>query len=47
MGMVEYMGLIQNLEETLSKKVDLVTEGSLNKHVRPYVANDLTTIYEK
>ena len=47
MGMVEYMDLIQSLEEILQKKVDLVTEQSLNKHVRPYVTPDLTTIYEK
>jgi predicted nucleotidyltransferase len=47
MGMVEYMGLIQSLEEILQKKVDLVTDASLNKHVRPYVTAELTTIYEK
>jgi len=47
MGMVEYMELIQSLEEILQKRVDLVTEQSLNKHVRPYVMPDLTTIYEK
>ena len=47
MGMVEYMDLIQSLEEILQKKVDLVTEQSLNRHVRPYVTPDLTTIYEK
>jgi len=47
MGMVEYMDLIQSLEETLQEKVDLVTEQSLNKHVRPCVTPDLTTIYEK
>jgi hypothetical protein len=46
-GMVEYMDLIHSLEEILQKKVDLVTEQSLNKHVRPYVAPDLRTIYEK
>jgi predicted nucleotidyltransferase len=47
MGMVEYMDLIQSLEEILGKRVDLVTEQGLNKHVRPYVMPDLTTIYEK
>ena len=47
MGMVEYMDLIESLEAILQKKVDLVTEQSLNKHVRPYVTPDLTTIYEK
>jgi len=47
MGMVEYMDLIQSLEEILKKKVDLVTDQSLNRHVRPFVMPDLTTIYEK
>lgn len=47
MGMVEYMDLIHSLEEILQKKVDLVTDQSLNKRVRPYVTPDLTTIYEK
>jgi predicted nucleotidyltransferase len=47
MGMVGYMRLIQNLEEILQRKVDVVTERSLNEHVRPYVLPDLKTIYEK
>ena len=46
-GMIGYMRLVESLEEHLQKKVDLVTEESLNKHVRPYVMSDLKTIYEK
>lgn len=46
-GMIGYMRLIENLEVRLRKKVDLVTEQSLNKYVRPYVLPDLKTIYEK
>jgi uncharacterized protein len=46
-GMVAYVRLAESLEERLHKKVDLVTEGSLNKHLRPYVLPDLKTIYEK
>jgi uncharacterized protein len=46
-GMVGYMQLIESLEQSLKKKVDLVTEQSLNKRVRPYVMPDLKTIYEK
>ena len=46
-GMVEFMRIISNLEKVLKKKVDLVTEQSLNKHIRPYVLPDLKTIYEK
>lgn len=46
-GMVGYMRLIESLEQCLNRKVDLVTEQSLNKHVRPYVLPNLRTIYEK
>jgi len=45
-GIVGYMRLIENLETSLHRKVDLVTEQSLNRHVQPYVARDLATIYE-
>lgn len=46
-GIIGYMQLVQNLEEILQKKVDLVTEQGLNEHVRPYVLPDLKIIYEK
>jgi predicted nucleotidyltransferase len=45
-GMVGFMRLIENLETSLERKVDVVTEQSLNPHVQPYVACDLATIYE-
>ena len=45
-GIVGYMRLIENLETSLHRKVDLVTEQSLNRHIQPYVARDLATIYE-
>ena len=46
-GMVGYMKLIENLEESLQKGVDVVTEQSLNPRLRPYVVRDLATIYER
>lgn len=46
-GMIDYMRLVESLEQGLQKNVDLVTEQSLNKHVRPHVLPDLKTIYEK
>jgi uncharacterized protein len=46
-GMIKYMRLISGLEDSLNKKVDLVTEQSLDKFIRPYVIPDLKTIYEK
>lgn len=46
MGMVGYMRLVENLESSLQRKVDVVTEQSLNEHLRPFVMRDLATIYE-
>jgi len=46
MGMFAYMGLIRKIETRLKRKVDLVTENSINKFVRPYIQSDLKTIYE-
>ena len=46
MGMVGYMRLVENLESSLQRKVDVVTEQSLNEHLRPFVVRDLATIYE-
>lgn len=45
-GMFAYMRLINNLENVLQKRVDLVTEQGLNKFVKPYAMRDLKTIYE-
>ncbi len=45
-GMVGYMRLIENLESSLERKVDVVTDQSLNARLRPYIARDLATIYE-
>jgi predicted nucleotidyltransferase len=45
--MVGYMRLVESLEKSLRRKVDVVTERSLNKHVQPHVARDLATIYER
>lgn len=46
MGMFSYVGLIHALEDCLGRKVDLVTENSLNKFVKPFVLPELKTIYE-
>ncbi len=45
-GMFLYMQMINSLEEILGRKVDMVTEQSLNKFVKPHVMPDLKTIYE-
>jgi predicted nucleotidyltransferase len=41
-----FFNLQDELEEVLERKVDLVTEGSLNKFLRPYILPDLKTLYE-
>ena len=45
-GTITTIRLIENLEETLQKPVDLVTEQSFNPKLQPYVERDLTVIYE-
>ena len=47
MGMFKYMELIEGLESSLNRKIDIVTEKSINKHIKPYILSDLKTIYEK
>jgi predicted nucleotidyltransferase len=40
------MKLVESLETSLRRKVDVVTEQSLSKFIQPHVARDLATIYE-
>jgi predicted nucleotidyltransferase len=47
LGMFLYMRMVNNLEEVLGRKVDVVTENSLNRFVRPFVMPEVKTIYEK
>ncbi len=46
MGMFGYTRLIREIEQSLDRPVDLVTDKSLNKYIRPYILPDLKTIYE-
>lgn len=36
-----FVSLADELEKILSKKVDLLTKGGINKHYRPYIEKDL------
>ena len=47
MGLFAYMSLVRQLENLLGRKVDLVTEKSLNKFIKPYVLPEMKTIYEE
>ncbi len=47
MGLIGYVGLVRKMEEMLGRKVDLLTEGGVNKFLEPYIRLDLKTIYEE
>ena len=40
-----YLALEENLRRTLNRDVDLITEGGVNKYLRPIVERDLVLIY--
>lgn len=46
-GLFEYIRLENQLSDTLGKKVDLATQESLHRLIKPQVFKDLKTIYEK
>ena len=46
MGMLAFVNLTRQAEKQLGRTVDIVTDKGLNKFVRPYIINDLKTIYE-
>lgn len=40
-----YLRLDDNLRHELGREVDLITEGSVNKFLKPYIERDLKVIY--
>lgn len=46
-GLFALAGLQVELAEKLGQKVDLITEGGLNRHIKPYVMKDLKIFYGK
>ena len=46
-GLFKLSGYMIDLEEKLGMDVDLGTDKSLSKYVRPYVEKKLETVYEK
>ncbi len=46
LGLLAYVSLIREVEAELERKVDLVTDQSVNKFIKPYIVKELTTIYE-
>ena len=45
-SLLTFFALNDELEGALRCKVDLVTENSLDAHVKPYALKDLQTVYE-
>ena len=43
----KFYGIAEDLQDVLGKKVDLATEGMLNKYIRESVLRDLKVIYEE
>ncbi|MFT4154920.1 nucleotidyltransferase family protein [Parafilimonas sp.] len=43
----EYYGWFNDLSQLFNKKVDIVSHGWENKHIKPYIDKDKIVIYEK
>lgn len=46
-SLFDHAGIELELEKKTGVKVDLVTERSLSKYIRPFIINELTTLYER
>jgi uncharacterized protein len=46
-SLFDHAGIEIELEEKIGKKVDLITERGLSKYIRPFIINELTTLYER
>lgn len=40
-----YLKLDESLRNALGREIDLITEGGINKFLRPYIERDLKVIY--
>ena len=47
MGMFAYMQMKREIEFVLEKKIDIVTEKSINKFIKPYIIKEVKQIYEE
>jgi predicted nucleotidyltransferase len=44
MGLFNFVGVKQELEHKLRRKVDLITYNSINKHLKPYIQKEQVSI---
>ena len=45
-SLFDHAGIELDLENKTGKKVDLITKRSLSKYMRPFIMNELITLYE-
>ena len=45
-GMIEYIKMIEGLENIFSRKVDLVTTDGLSAYIKPFIDKEKILIYE-
>jgi|GEM_PF-765113 uncharacterized protein len=44
-GFVELYNVKKDLRDTFQKKIDLITVGGINKHIKPYIIQDIQDLY--
>ena len=47
MGLFIYLRMVGELEESLQRKVDVITNKSVNKFIEPYILPELKSVYER
>jgi len=45
MGLFTFLKMKREMERTLGRKVDIITENSVDKFIRPHIVKDLRVIY--
>jgi predicted nucleotidyltransferase len=47
LSLLDLVQVERNFSTTFNRPVDLIPQDSLNKYVKPYVVNDLITLYDQ
>lgn len=47
LGLMAFSRLIAEIEHIMEAKVDLLSEGGISKHLRPFIEKDKVLIYER
>jgi len=46
-SLFDLVGIEQEMKDKTGKKIDLQTQGSISKYIKPYIQNNLITIYDQ